>query len=361
MERHSADRSARRSIRERITGFVQSVTRGGQISRRRTTIEILRTELESEREWLGEWGGESYETYYYDRALELLDEAADALDDDDPVSSRRAYYSAQRMAVLGLADPDAAFRGSAVSRADSGDESHGQAPDARSEATDPRLSAYRRFLLRTKTNVAYVQAADRLSGWQRRLVDDRLTSDGEIRDDIDVTELVSALDALQAYHVTHDLVFGKLKRQLNYFVGFASLTILAVFLSVQHDVFGPVLSATVDMNADRFLFYVVLFGVLGASVNAIFSLSRRFVRGQIVETRELFDFPMALARVVAGGISALVLFVVFQAGFFEAVFRFDFGPGLALSLALAAGFSEELVRNALDQLSGRVIGSGEHS
>lgn len=344
------------SARDRVTRVVQGVTRFGQISRRNTAIDALRAELETERKWLDRLEGGSYATDCYDRALELLDEAAEALTRDDPISSRRAAYAAQRMAVLGLIDLEVST--GERDRAESGDDDGPRRTVSDTvTATPSQLSAYRAALLRKKALGLYVHADERLDGRRREVFDGLLTIDGDLKADVDPVDLAAAVQVVEEYYFARDLIYGKLKRQLNYFVAFASFTVAVLLASALGGVFGPVLGDATEVAKNQFLVYVVLFGVLGASMHAIFSLSGRFVRGEVVETRELVDFPMALARVVAGGVSALVLFVVLQSG----IFTFEFGAGLALSLALAAGYSEELVRSALESVSGRVVDGDERS
>jgi len=339
MEGHPRAPPESSSLGDRTGRTLRALAGDRQASRRNTRIAALRAELEAERDGLRRLEGDSSGTDHYDRALVLLDEADAALERDDPIASRWAVHSAQRLAVLGLIEPDAPAGG----ESEPGD-------------IDPRATEYRRLLRRKKALELHVHATGRLSGLRKERFDGLLASDGEPRDDPDAVELAGAIQVLQEYYFARDLIYGKLKKQLNYFAAFAALALLVLLASALGNVFGPVLGDASDVVRNRFLVYVVLFGVLGASMQAIFSLSRRFVRGEMIETRELVDFPMALARVVAGGVSALVLFVVLQSGAFEAVFAFEFGAGLALALALAAGFSEELVRNALDGLSGRIVG-----
>jgi hypothetical protein len=321
------------SVRDHAPRAKRALNLGGQASRRETRLAVLRAELEVERDELRRIDDGSSRIDHYDRALEMLAEAENALERNDPISSRWASFSAQKMAVLGLVDVD----GSTDQQGGRGDPD----PGAR----------YRQVLRRKKALELYVSASEQLSGRRKERFDDLLTTDGELNEEVDAIELAAAIRVFQEYYFAHDLIFRKLKRQLSYFVAFAALTLVVLLASALGNVFGPVLGEASDVVKNQFLVYVVLFGVLGASMHAIFSISRRFVRGKIIETTELVDLPMVIARVVAGGVSALALFVVLQSG----VFAFQFGAGLALSLALAAGYSEEVVRNALESVSGRIV------
>lgn len=336
MDEHPSTLPKSPSVRERIIRVKRAFRPGRQPSRRETRLAILRVELAAERDELRRLEDGSNEGDNYDHALEILVEAEDALERNDPISSRWASFSAQKMAVLGLLD-DAV------------------ATDEQGEAGDTDSGAgYRRVLRRKKALELYVSGTERLSGSRKERFDDLLTSDGELNEEVDAIELAAAIQILQEYYFAHDLIFGKLKAQLNYFVAFASLTLLVLLAGALGNVFGPVLGGPSVVMTNRFLVYVVLFGVLGASIHAIFSISRRFVRGAMLETRELVDLPMAVARVVAGGVSALAVFIVLQSG----VFAFELGAGLALSLGLAAGYSEEVVRNALESVAGRIVDEG---
>lgn len=318
-----------------LTNAVQKLRRGDQLSRRGTTIATLRDELELERDTLERFGDDSYALDCYEQAFDSLDEAAAALRRDDPISSRRAYYAAQRLTVLGLSDVPL--------------------PEAGADASDAGLAAYRRMLLQKKAHWTYTRAGERLGDWRNARLGALLTRDGAVREDVDAVEVATAIQLVQEYYVTHDVVFEKLKKQVLYVVAMALGTLVVFLWSALGAVFGPVFATPKEMQTGGFLVYVVLVGVLGASMSAMFSLMRQLTRRAVVETRQLLDFPMAIGRVVAGAVSALALVVVLQSG----LFAFEVEAGLALSLGLAAGFSEDVVRSALDSVSGRIAGSEE--
>jgi hypothetical protein len=102
---------------------------------------------------------------------------------------------------------------------------------------------------------------------------------------------------------------------------------------------------------------VLLMGFLGANFSAIFSLMAASGRFRIPEASA--DFLVTMMRVSIGAISALAIYLLLSSELFGFIFAFEVTSSRAfLFIAFASGFSERLVKRALDTVV-QAMGEGK--
>jgi hypothetical protein len=106
------------------------------------------------------------------------------------------------------------------------------------------------------------------------------------------------------------------------------------------------LSLQVDHPA--LIMAATLFGIMGASFSGILSISKASMETKTPDL--LMSGWFSLARPVVGALSALAVYALLTANVLQ--LGNSVAPGLILAAAVAAGFSERLVVNALSGLGG---------
>jgi hypothetical protein len=101
------------------------------------------------------------------------------------------------------------------------------------------------------------------------------------------------------------------------------------------------------------LVYVVLFGLLGAGMSAILSVSRKETKAAI--PTQLTEGAVVFARPLFGAAAALALYLFVQSGLFAAgpVSINAHSTAAVLGLSFIAGFSERLVVSVIENTAPR--------
>jgi hypothetical protein len=208
--------------------------------------------------------------------------------------------------------------------------------------------------LEQKARSVLREARDRLDAATYEAVGARLldVEGKDVDPDLGIDDVLAAIEVIyDRYRHEHSegVVLRMLEIQVLTFVGAAFATVGGVLVTVA---LAPGLLSG-SLTRPAFLFLVVLFGVLGASVSGLFSLSD-VLKGATVP-QSVGHFSLTIGRLVVGAAGALVLHVFLLAGVFELVFNLpaeEPTAALALSLAFVGGFSERLLRRAVEQLAG---------
>lgn len=270
---------------------------------------------------------------WLDEAESLLERAEEALDDDDIEEGWAYLHAARRVALDGLRDPKGLCLQAVVALAEA------------SALPDPWPRRVTTLLLGKKV--------------ARCLEDSELT----------VTEVRLARGILdREYQQTH------LRRRYvqEQFSGLAILGVASVVLFALLSLVGGVypdeswgLPFAEGANVEPwFIVYVLLAGIIGASLFGIISAVRADPRVKTVP-QTISSGWMVMARAVTGAISAFVLYLFVQAGILgfggnsDAAIILSLGdnPEAAILLiAVVAGYSERLAPKALEAMSEQVAG-----
>ena len=193
--------------------------------------------------------------------------------------------------------------------------------------------------LRARANYIANEAHQKLSGWRKETVKDLLGSPDCPRDDFTVAQITeSHLILTEAFANT----YHKLRAQRWQVGALAAVAILALVFWLALGWFH-VLRPDVAANSPRLLLgSIVLFGVLGAAISGIISLVRS-ESGTIPQ--QLAAWTGTLARLVVGGVAALILFLTI-----DKIVGQPVEPRLILLQSFAAGFSERLLTAAIDKV-----------
>jgi 8-oxo-dGTP pyrophosphatase MutT (NUDIX family) len=200
---------------------------------------------------------------------------------------------------------------------------------------------------RARAHSILSEATRKLGKWRKKTVVDLLAEkpgrDGETvvaKATVAVEELYEAALILHEHYgnVQHRLRFH---RRLLGSLALIALTALAVWIGIVLRGFRW------DMEGEKLLPSVMLFGIMGASFSGILSLSKGVSQARIPE--QLANIWITLARQVVGIISALVAYSFLGSGLLK-IGEFD-NPNLILAVSFAAGFSERLVVRAAETLT----------
>ena len=104
------------------------------------------------------------------------------------------------------------------------------------------------------------------------------------------------------------------------------------------------------MTEPSFFLLIVWFGVLGASVSGLLSLSDVLKRASVPEQQG--HFSLAIGRLVVGAAGALILHIFLLAGILDLALKVDVTPSTALVVAFFGGFSERILRRAVENVAG---------
>jgi hypothetical protein len=210
-----------------------------------------------------------------------------------------------------------------------------------------RLSGGETTLLRDRAAEIHREATETLRGWRREAVSDLLLdSNGTVKRTLSTTAVIRARhlvdEANQANHVKRRY----LQRQLRYLLGLGVVA-LALFL------WGLTESNPLDMSSvttTAFVVYVPLFGILGASLFGVRSVSKTATSTNVPQN--FTPFGVVLARTFIGAISAVALYLGLTADVVNlATADTGISPALLLGVAFAAGYSERLAPQAVERMS----------
>jgi hypothetical protein len=185
------------------------------------------------------------------------------------------------------------------------------------------------------------EGQQKLTGWRKEAFSKILTDDGVVKQALTAHELAAAARLLHE-HEDNEYHRLSLRRRQLCLLGFsaAALTCASVLLGIaQLFVRGP----ATDLPA---MIAVPLLGALGAAVSGMLSVRDRPSGQRIPE--QLMGGAVLIARLAVGAAMAIALAALWRSGFL------NFGPReeklFLIPLAFAAGFSEQLVQNALAKL-----------
>lgn len=244
--------------------------------------------------------------------------------------------------------------------------------------------------LRGEARNLIMEAKNAPLSWRAAAVREQLAmADGTLRDDLTVHDLRSAHQLLHEGYQRIHLKRQHLQSQFQYLRLCAVIAIVALLViasigpalgllpspfvefsngdstelpengsaasgnnSAPNSSDGGRLGASIGGLADSvgFLVYVVLFGVLGASLFGLRSLRRQPISGSTPQY--LTGRQVAVARIVVGASSALIVFFFLRAE----VLTIDVGAGVdqgafLISMAFVAGYSERLAHTTVEAVA----------
>lgn len=268
---------------------------------------------------------------WIDRGQKLLQMADDALEQGNLQQGWNYYHAAKRLSIYGL----------------------------KAVGDDAALQGEGRELLNEAENAPL--------GWRAEAVRERIAkADGTLREDLTVSDLQSAHQLL---HEGYESIHRKrqhLQSQFRYLRIGGLLTILAFllvaiggagsgllpspFLEFQtHNTAGSTPGNPADLV--WFLVYIVLAGMLGASLFGLRSLRQQSVSTSTPQY--LSGFQATVARIVVGAGSALAVFFFAR----SELLTIDAGGGLTqgpflIAIAFAAGYSQRFVHATVEAVAG---------
>lgn len=257
---------------------------------------------------------------------------------------------------------------------DGSDQLHGHAEAVLAECEDTlgswRLAAVRDLLVDDET-LAKLRAGDaetvqNVSGGDPETLRRLAAGDhGAVKPDVSAEELVKASELLDEQYENVHRKRRHLQRQFNQlfslalgatvaFLGLATLAELNLAFPVVDLLERPFAATAGESGADTgsvgFAVFVVLSGVLGASLFGMRSLSSKSLSTRVPQ--RITSLTATVARGVIGGASALFLYVVIGSGFLSV----EVTPQLLIAVGFVAGYSERLVPAAVDTVAGAVGG-----
>ena len=246
-----------------------------------------------------------------DAALLLLDRAESALAANDPELGWRCFKAATRLELYGL---------SAL-------------PDRNA------FTARARHIHR--------EAIEKLTGWRKAVVLDLL---GRNAPDAQLSaERVTS--AAQILHEHQDNTYVKLRvveRQLNLLTAGAVVVVAAWIGAAAAAPFTTTAPFTDDaalLGSWSFVVAVVLFGIMGATLSGLLSTAQGAGSRRIPE--QLLDARVTRARLAMGAMAAVAVTTFLISGLLNLG---TLNGGLLLAAAFAAGFSERLVKRAVEAI-----------
>lgn len=324
-------------------------------SRERRTAEILTpfgygTPIQTLPEASTDWAALAY---HHVRRAQM------ALENGEEVAFWREFYAARRMELFGLEELGEEYLEM---------QAHGIKLEAAGLAArngllrldPPRKEAIQNIL----GDIDDYDQTDDATGAQQA---ERLTAE----------QIGTAMDILHEFYIDQRLTGRILKRNLQSFIAIMALsaiTFITAFLSIplqegrgvtdRIELLQSPLPELIGLSTIAqlvILILIVVLGIMGASVSGILSISRELQRSRIPEHAGTVWF--AVARLVTGGVAALVLFLFLISGIVSlggdsatGVLTFNLGVDLSLalvfSLSFVTGFSERLLVRVVESIAG---------
>lgn len=210
-----------------------------------------------------------------------------------------------------------------------------------------RLSDGETTLLRDRATEIHREATDTLRGWRREAVSDLLLdSNGNVKRTLSTTAVIRARHLVDEANQANHAKRRYLQRQLRYLLGLGVVALVLFLWGITKS--NPLDASSVTTTA--FVVYVPLFGVLGASLFGVRSVSKTATSTNVPQN--FTPFGVVLARVFIGAISAVVLYLGLTADVVNlATANAGISPALLLGVAFAAGYSERLAPQAVERMS----------
>ena len=244
-----------------------------------------------------------------DAARNLLDDAQQALEDNDTDRGWRCFNAAQRMELFGLAELDSSA-------------------------------------LRARAQTILREANEKVPSWRKLAVEDLLGGEGQLKGSVGVTEVFYAHQILYEHYDNLYHKLGAIRRQMTILALTGLLALLTTLLRVAYGL--PLAGDAVKVEDPQFVVSVALFGLMGASLSGIFSLASGSIGVRIPE--RLLNSWISVSRLVTGAVAALVVYNFLISGLLQV--GDETTSGLILAVSFAAGFSERLVVRAVETVTG---------
>ncbi|MFA9516366.1 hypothetical protein ACERIT_03980 [Halopenitus sp. H-Gu1] len=293
----------------------------GELNTVRSEFETLVTETEGERE----------EDGWIQRGREMLDKADEALEGGKIEQGWSYLHAAKRLSIYGL------------------------------EAAGGKET------LRGEARVLLVEAANAPLSWRSEAVTERLANaDGTLREDLTANDLYAAQELL---HEGYENVHRKRQHfqsqfhhlQIGAIVTVVAFLVVAIGGTATELLPSPFLEFPTDGSSEStsgssadfvgFLVYVVLAGMLGATLFGLRSLRRQ--PGSTSTPQYLTGFQATLARIAVGAGSALAVFFFVRSELFLIGSGSNTAQGpFLIAVAFAAGYSQRLVHSTVESLAG---------
>lgn len=303
-----------------------------------------------------EWGALAYHH---------VRQARMALEDGDKVTFWREFYAARRMELFGLEELGEEYLDM-------------QAQNIKLEATG--LAARNGLLRLDPPRKEAIQNILRDVGDYREnaeMLTTGSTTGSERAGQLTANQVGAAMHVLHEFYVDQRLTGRILEIHLRSFIvimALSAITFIVAFLSIplregqgiidRVELLQAPLSGLVGLPTFAQLIVLVLIvvlGIMGASVSGILSLSRELRQSRIPEQAGTVWF--AVARLVTGGVAALMLFLFLisgivslggdsATGLLTLNLGTDLSVALAFSISFVAGFSERLLVRVVKSVAG---------
>lgn len=307
-------------------------------------------------------------------ARRLLEKAEEALAQNNVVAYREFLYAAKRWHLIATHQLNEVYANdSSGPGGDGGESVSGDPSNGKPASGADKMGEIGIRPLTIKAWRLQSEAAETLSGWRKRAVENLLSvsnpaSTAEGSESVTIDELVTASRILHEYYIEREFRRRVLGYQFVYFITATVITvgfILTYAIATGEPIVGGAANMTgeavdmtdeaanmngktVDMTAPQFLIPVVLFGMLGSAVSGILSLARAFKDRRL--PHQIDDVWLAIARISMGAAAALAVFVFLQSDLLQIGPSSD--PGVMLAMAFTAGFSERLLLRAVHAVTG---------
>jgi hypothetical protein len=203
--------------------------------------------------------------------------------------------------------------------------------------------------LQFRAQQVLMEATDGLPDDRQKRVEELLLEDeGVVKEAVGFGEVYAAIHILHQQHIEEYRADRRLRALERQFVLFIVSTLVAVCgILVSFGVMGV---DAVEVTALPSLLTAVLFGVLGASVSGLLSLTDVLGAARVPE--RVGSNWLTVGRMVTGAAAALTLVVFLVAGILEQVIRIDSNLNTMFAVAFLGGFSERLLLRAVEAVVG---------
>lgn len=252
---------------------------------------------------------------WVDAARNLLNQATAAVEKGDEETGWRCFLASQRMELFGLDE-------------------------------------WNKEALKVKGGAILCEGKEKLTSWRKRAVEDLLAEEnaGESKNDRHrfseekAAKVFNVFEASLILHGHYSNVHQKLRTLREQFTNLAIVAGLAAALWAV--VVLPMFGIQGNLGEGRLIPSVILFGVMGAAMSGILSLSRDSTKARIPDL--LVRGWIIVVRPVVGALSALAVYLFLISGILQLG---QLSPGLILAFSFAAGFSERLVVRTMSKFT----------
>lgn len=194
----------------------------------------------------------------------------------------------------------------------------------------------------------YHEANQKLSGWRKKAVLNSLDS-GSKEGSVNIDTLEEAYEVMHEHFSNLYIKNKNMLKQL-FTLSVTALTAMLSFLIIlwsYHNSNLPAGFSISDETVVPLTLSVILFGIMGACLSAIFSLAGG-TQGMRIPKLQV-NYWITLSRPVIGAISALVFFIFISSDFI--LLGQNFNTAGILTISFISGFSERLIIRAVKTVS----------